>query len=96
MTNTKCNNINFKEILSDAAEVTNLLNRINLKHLQVDKILSSYEKNNNRFGVIFMAKDNKTEKLQKIIIDAINGEPNSTQIKELTSLLSHKITKKYQ
>ena len=31
-----------------------------------------------------MAKDNKTEKLQKIIIDAIDGEPNSTQVKELT------------
>ena len=31
-----------------------------------------------------MAKDIKTEKLQKIIIDAIDGEPNSTQVKELT------------
>ena len=31
-----------------------------------------------------MAKDNKNEKLQKIIIDAIDGEPNSTQVKELT------------
>jgi len=31
-----------------------------------------------------MAKDNKTEKLQNIIIDAIDGGPDSTQVKELT------------
>ena len=81
---TKSFNVNFKEMLNDTAEINNILNRIDLEHLQVEKILSSYEKDNNRFGVIFMAKDNKTEKLQKIIIDAIDGEPNSTQVKELT------------
>jgi hypothetical protein len=84
MKNTKRNNVNFKEMLSDTAEVTNILNSIDLSHLQVQDILSSYEKDNNRFGVIFMAKDNKTEKLQKIVIDAIDGEPNSSQMKELT------------
>ena len=57
---------------------------INLEYTQIQKIVSSYEKDNNRFGVIFMAKNIKTENLQKIIIDAIDGEPNSTQVKEMT------------
>lgn len=76
--------VKFKEMFNDTVEIDNLLNCIDLKHLQVEDILFNYEKNRNRFGVIFMAKDNKTEKLQKIIIDAICGEPNSTQVKELT------------
>ena len=84
MTNTKRNNVNFKEMLSDTAEVTNILNCLGLDYLQVQEILSSYQKYNNRFGVIFMVKDNKKEKLQKIIIDAIDGEPNTNQVKELT------------
>ena len=83
MENKKSFGVNFREMLNDTAEINNILNRIDLCNLQVEKILSSYEKDSNRFGVIFMAKD-KNEKLQKIIIDAIDGEPNSTQVKELT------------
>ena len=76
--------VNFKEMLSDIKGINEVLKYIGPDQFQVEEILSNYEKNSNRYGVIFMAKDNKTKKLQKIIIDGIYGEPNSRQIKDLT------------
>lgn len=76
--------VNFKEMLSDIKGLNEVLKYIGPDQFQVEEILSNYEKNGNRYGVIFMAKDNKTKKQQKIIIDGIYGEPNSRQIKDLT------------
>ena len=77
-------NVNFKELLNDKQELTKILNPIEQGQLQIEEILTSYKKNGNRYGVIFMVKDNKIDNLQKIIIDAIYGEPNSTQVKDIT------------
>ncbi|MBA3010034.1 MAG: hypothetical protein FP812_07335 [Desulfobacula sp.] len=77
-------NVNFKDMLSDINGINEVLKYIGPDQFQVEEILSNYEKNGNRYGVIFMAKDNKTKKQQKIIIDGIYGEPNSRQIKDLT------------
>ena len=84
MENKKNLNVNFKEMLNDTTKINEILNCIDPGNLQVENIISSYEKNNNRFGTIFMAMNYKLEESQKIIIDAINGEPNSNQVKELT------------
>ena len=84
MENNKDLYVNFKEMLNDTRRINEILNCIDPENLEVENIISSYEKNNNRFGVILIAKENETEKLQKIIIDAINGEPNSNQVKEVT------------
>jgi hypothetical protein len=84
MENEKDLYVDFKEMLNDTTRINEILNCIDPGNLQVENIISSYEENNNRFGTIFMAMDNKLEESQKIIIDAINGEPNSNQVKELT------------
>jgi len=76
--------VNFKKLLSDDKEINKILDRIDGECLMVEDILSTYEKNSNRYGVILTATSLETGKLQKIIIDAIYGEPNSTQVKELT------------
>lgn len=76
--------VNFKEILSDGQQINQILNRIGQDQFETEEILSSYEKNGNRHGVIFMARATETGKMNKIIIDAIYGEANSTQVKDLT------------
>ncbi len=75
--------INFKEMLSDGQEINKILNHSGQDQFEIKEILSTYEKNDNRHGIIVTAKDNKTEKYLKIIIDAIYGEPNSTQVKDV-------------
>lgn len=84
MENTKLSGISFKEMLNDSTTLNMILNHTDREDLRVEKIISNYEKNINRFGVIFMIKDTKTKKLEKIIIDAIYGEPDLTQIEEIT------------
>jgi hypothetical protein len=76
--------VNFKKLLSDDKEINKILDRIDGEYLVVDVFLSTYEKNGNRHGVILTATNLETGQPQKIIIDAIYGEPNSTQVKELT------------
>jgi hypothetical protein len=76
--------VDFKKMLNETTRINEILNCIDPGNLQVENIISSYEKNTNRFGTIFMAMNYKLEESQKIIIDAINGEPNSNQVKELT------------
>jgi hypothetical protein len=77
-------NVNFKDMFSNKQELTKIFNHIEQDQFQTEKIISNYERNGNRHGVIFMARETETGKMQKIIIDAIYGEPNSTQVKEVT------------
>jgi hypothetical protein len=77
-------NVDFKEMLKDPQFLSDTLNGIDRELLLLIKIISTYEKNDNRHGVIFTARETDTGKMQKIIIDAIYGEPNSTQVKDLT------------
>ena len=84
MENKKSFGVNFKGMLSDAAEINNMFCRLGFLHLQVEKILSNYEKDINRNGVVLLVNDKLLKKSKKIIIDAIDGEPNSNQVKELT------------
>jgi len=77
-------NINFKELLSNKQELTKIFNHIGQEQYEIGEILSTYEKDDNRQGAIIMVQDNKIDALQKIIIDTIYGEPNSTQVKDVT------------
>ncbi len=77
-------NVNFKEMLCDGQQINKILNHIGQDQFETEETLSTYEKNGNRRGIIFTAKEAETGDQQKIIIDAIYGEPKSTQIKELT------------
>jgi len=77
-------NVDFKEMFSNTQELNQILNCIGQDQFETEEILSTYEKNGNCHGVIFTARETETGKMQKIIIDAIYGEPNSTQVKELT------------
>ena len=77
-------NIDFKKLLQNPLFLSETLNGIDRELLLPKKILSSYEKNGNRHGVIFTARETDTGKMQRIIIDAIYGDPNSTQVKDVT------------
>lgn len=77
-------NVNFKKMFSSNKRLTRILFGMKDELLLVTKTLSNYERNGNRHGVIFMARETDTGRMQKIIIDAIYGEPNSTQVKDLT------------
>jgi hypothetical protein len=77
-------NIDFKEMLSDKQELTKIFNHIGQEQYEIGEILSTYKKDHNRQGAIIMIQDNKIDALQKIIIDAIYGQPNSTQVKDVT------------
>jgi hypothetical protein len=77
-------NVNFKDMFSNKQELTKIFNHIEQDQFETEEILSTYEKDDNRHGVIFTTRETETGKMQKIIIDAIYGEPNSTQVKELT------------
>ena len=77
-------NVDFKDMLSDKQELNKIFNHIGQDQYEIGEILSTYEKDDNRQGAIIMVQDNKIDELQKIIIDAIYGEPNSTQVKDVT------------
>ena len=76
--------VDFKKMLNDKQELTKIFNHVGQNQFQVEEILLSYEKDDNRQGAIIMVQDNKIDDLQKIIIDAIYGVPNSTQVKDVT------------
>ncbi|MCD4675965.1 MAG: hypothetical protein K8S18_08220 [Desulfobacula sp.] len=78
------NKIDFKELLSDKQELNKIFNHIGQEQYEIGEILSTYEKDGNRQGIVLLVQDNKIDELQKIIIDAIYGEPNSTQVKDVT------------
>lgn len=77
-------NVNFKEMLINGQQINKILNHIGQDQFETEEILSNYEKNGNRHGVIFTAKETETGKMQKIIIDAIDDEPSLKQIRDLT------------
>jgi hypothetical protein len=77
-------NINFKELLSDKPELNKIFKHIGQEQYEIGEILSTYEINDNRQGAIIMVQNNKIDDLQKIVIDATYGEPNLTQVKDVT------------
>jgi hypothetical protein len=77
-------NVNFKEVLCDGQQINKILNHIDQDQFETEETLSTYEKNGNRRGIIFTAKEAETGEMQKIIMDAIDGEPSLNQIRDLT------------
>ena len=84
MEQRKSSAINFSTILSDGLNINQILKSIEIGHYEFEEMIKTYEKDKDRHGVIFFAKDTKTKKSLKIIIDSIYGEANSTQIKDIT------------
>ena len=77
-------NINFRKILDNRQELTKIINQLGQEQYEIEEILFQYEKADNRQGVLLKAQDIKTGDMKEIIIDTIDGEPNSDQVKEVT------------
>jgi len=77
-------NVNFKELLNDKQELKKILNHIGQGEYQIDDISWDDLKDENRQSVILLVQNITRDELLVIIIDAINGEPNSNQVRNVT------------